>query len=414
MAKRPALIKTKKKIARATPLTKRGKKLTGPDFTGWENWTGEQFYKFKNNAKYFYYENYQEADLLPEVWGWMKDNSYSTQDIRYAKTATGWNSISVWAAIICKLLRTGCPDFNQAEADYWESLPGTSGKVTPLTNFVKLRIDHAINAGKNEIPVSTDDEQVKTPTRQNIQEVMKERASDAFSEIEAITDEFFSASCPKEFSTKDRVHALLNEQKVLPHHVTRYIKQWENTKAEYEAVKLGKDQTLKEGYSRYTRTQINNMIRFSEQVIEQLNAYVAIKQATRTVRPKKAVPVEKIVSKLKYLKQFKDDALKLDLISVSPVKLHNCQEAWVYDTAKRKLHHYVADTYSQCLSVKGNTLLGFDKKESEIKTLRKPAEQLKQVMGSRPAARKYFKDIKAVAAIPNGRFNEAMVILKAF
>ena len=49
-----------------------------------------------------------------------------------------------------------------------------------------------------------------------------------------------------------------------------------------------------------------------------------------------------------------------------------------------------------------------------MKTLRKPTEQLKEVMGSRPAARKYFKDIKAVAAIPNGRFNEAMVILKAF
>jgi hypothetical protein len=50
----------------------------------------------------------------------------------------------------------------------------------------------------------------------------------------------------------------------------------------------------------------------------------------------------------------------------------------------------------------------------EIKTLRKPAEQLKEVMGSKPAARKYFNDIKAVATTPNGRFNEGMIILKAF
>jgi hypothetical protein len=35
-------------------------------------------------------------------------------------------------------------------------------------------------------------------------------------------------------------------------------------------------------------------------------------------------------------------------------------------------------------------------------------------MGSKPAARKYFKDIKAVATTPNGRFNESMIILKAF
>jgi hypothetical protein len=35
-------------------------------------------------------------------------------------------------------------------------------------------------------------------------------------------------------------------------------------------------------------------------------------------------------------------------------------------------------------------------------------------MGSKPAARKNFKDIKAVATVPNGRFNENMIILKAF
>jgi hypothetical protein len=74
----------------------------------------------------------------------------------------------------------------------------------------------------------------------------------------------------------------------------------------------------------------------------------------------------------------------------------------------------VADNYSQVLSVKGNTLLGFDIKYSEVKTVRKPAEQLKAVMGSRPAARKFFKDIKAVATCPNGRFNDKMIILKVY
>ncbi len=78
------------------------------------------------------------------------------------------------------------------------------------------------------------------------------------------------------------------------------------------------------------------------------------------------------------------------------------------------MHHFVADTYSKSLGVKGNTLLGFDKKESGVKTLRKPAEQIKALTGSKPAARKYFKEIKAVEAVPNGRFNEDMIILKAF
>jgi hypothetical protein len=102
------------------------------------------------------------------------------------------------------------------------------------------------------------------------------------------------------------------------------------------------------------------------------------------------------------------------LVSISPIKLHGASEAWVYDSAKRKLHHYIADDYSKAFTVKGNTLLGFDTAKSEVKTLRKPAEQLKEIMGSKPAARKYFNDIKAVATASNGRFNENMIILKAF
>jgi hypothetical protein len=391
-------------------MVKRGKKLSGPDFTGWNNWTGEKFYKFKNDAKYFYYENYQEADLLPEVWGWMKENQYTNQDIKDAKAATGWNGISVWTAVICKLLRTGCPDFNQAEAEYWETLRGTSGQIMPLSNFIKVRIDCAINAGK--LSVSVDSDEVPKPvTRQNIQEVMKERASDACSEIEAIADEFMNESCPKEFTTRERVHAILNEQKVLPHHIGRYTKYWEDVKVEYEAAKIGKDSAIKEGYSKYTRAQLNNMIKFAGQIIDDLNAYIAIKQAARTVRPKKAVPVEKVVSRIKYRKA--DDTL--GLTSVSPTKLHQCTEAFVYDTAKRKIIWLVADDYSKCLVVKGNSVIGFDKKKSMSKTVRKPNEFLKTFMSaSRPATRKAVDSIKAVAAIPNGRFNENMVILKVW
>ena len=410
MARRPVLIKTKKRTTRATPMVKRGKKLSGPDFTGWNNWTGEKFYKFKNDAKYFYYENYQEADLLPEVWGWMKENQYTNQDIKDAKSATGWNGISVWTAVICKLLRTGCPDFNQAEAEYWETLRGTSGQIMPLSNFIKVRIDCAINAGK--LSVSVDSDEVPKPvTRQNIQEVMKERASDACSEIEAIADEFMNESCPKEFTTRERVHAILNEQKVLPHHIGRYTKYWENVKVEYEAAKIGKDSAIKEGYSKYTRAQLNNMIKFAGQIIDDLNAYIAIKQATRTVRPKKAVPVEKVVARIKYQKT--DDTL--GITSVSPTKLHQCTEAFVYDTAKRKIIWLVADDYSKCLIVKGNSIIGFDKKKSMSKTVRKPNEFLKVFMSaSRPATRKAVDEIKTVAAIPNGRFNENMVILKVW
>lgn len=161
--------------------------------------------------------------------------------------------------------------------------------------------------------------------------------------------------------------------------------------------------------------QIRYTIKVIEDIIAGFNGYISIKQIAKKPRAKKAVPVEKVVARLKYCKAFKDDALKIELIGLSPVKLHQCAEAFVYDTVKRKIIWLVADEYSKCLMVKGNTVIGFDKKKSMIKTVRKPGEFLKSFMsGGRPSTRKLVDEIKAVAAIPNGRFNENMVILKVW
>jgi hypothetical protein len=188
---------------------------------------------------------------------------------------------------------------------------------------------------------------------------------------------------------------------------------WNKKFEEFSEVQKGKSE-LAEGYKHYSKIQIKNIIKYIEQVCNDLNAYVNVKKAQKAPRKRKAVPVEKLVAKLKFCKEFKDPASKLDLVSLHPVKLHGSSEAWVYDTAKRKLHHYVADEYSKTFTVKGNTLLGFCNKQSEVKTLRKPSEQIKEIVGSKPAARKYFKDIKAVSVAPTGRFSDTMIILKAF
>jgi hypothetical protein len=418
MARRSVLTKTKKKSTR-TSTTRRSKTISGPDFTGWEKMTGQQFNQFKHSAKYFYYENFQEADLLPEVWKWMKDNGYSAQDVRYAKAAKGLRAIGIWPAIMCKMLHTGCPDYNETEADYWESLPGTGDVLHPMTKGVKDRIVAAIHAGKKvvqtEKQTEVEEAKLEKPVRQNIQELMRERASEAFGELEGLADEHVIAGYPKEFPTKDAVLGFLNAQKVLPQHLSSYIKHWENLKAEYEEAKAGKCPQLNECYSNHTRTQLNNKIRFADQIIENLTAYIAIKQVARVPRVRKAVPVEKIVAKLKHLKVFKDDTLKLDLVGLPPTKLHHASEAFVYDSVKRKLIWLVADDYSKCLFVKGNTVLGFDTKRSMSKTIRKPGEFLTAFnKASRPAIRKMIGDIKSVVAVPNGRFNDNMIILKAW
>jgi hypothetical protein len=245
--------------------------------------------------------------------------------------------------------------------------------------------------------------------RPNVQEIMREKAFDAAGELESIFDDWIT-----EGKVTQKTVDIVAKFSVLPQHIPLIVEIWKRKFEEFNEVSEGTDEQLNEAYSYLGKVKLRNTIKFIEQVLSDLNSYISIKKASKAPRKRKAVPVEKIVAKLKYLKVFKDPVNKLDLISVHPTKLHGASEAWVYDTAKRKMHHYIADEYSKAFTVKGNTVLGFDNTASEMKTLRKPGEQIKEIMGSKPAARKYFKDIKAVGAVPNGRFNQNMIILKAF
>jgi len=263
----------------------------------------------------------------------------------------------------------------------------------------------------NKPMVVSDEVEVEVPisNRPNVQEIMKEKAREAAGELEGVFDDFMTIG--KATSKTVDVVAKFN---VMPQHIPLIVDIWKKKQEEFEEVQEGTDKDLKEAYGHLGKVQLRNVLKFIEQVLGDLNSYISIKKASKAPRARKAVPVEKIVSKLKYQKEFKDATTKMHLVSIHPTKLHGASEAWAYDTAKRKLYHYVADEYSKTFTVKGNTLLGFDNNKSEVKTLRKPAEQLKEIMGSKPAARKFFSEIKAVATSPNGRFNENIIILKAF
>ena len=278
-------------------------------------------------------------------------------------------------------------------------------RIQQLIHKPEVRAISTISGAKKE-------EVVKESNRPNVQEIMKDKAREAAGELEGLFDEFILAGSPTKHSLRPMDEVA--KKNVLPQHISILTDVWKKKQAEFEEVVKGTDSQIVQGYSHFSKTQLKNIVKFIDQVINDLNSYVSVKKASKAPRKRKAIPVEKVVAKLKYLKEFKDTTTKLDLTSVHPVKLHGASEAWVYDTAKRKLHHYIADEYSKSFTVKGNTLLGFDANASEVKTLRKPAEQIKEIMGSKPAARKYFKDIKAVATSPNGRFNDGMIILKAF
>lgn len=314
-----------------------------------------------------------------------------------------------------KLVRK-VPDSRMIPTAGWMARAALRGLAldTRQTEFLNNAVDKLVLHAKSIKEESEASDMPTQANRANVQEVMRERASEAAGEVDHMFDQFLTDGCPKNVDVEKKIVEELESRKILTQHVPALMKRWQRILAEYNEVLTTKDEQLKEGYTAYSKSQMKAQIAFAEQVIAALNGYVSLKQATKKVRVRKPVPVEKIVARLKHAKAFKDASQKLDLTGLSPAKLHGASEAWVYDVKRRKMHHYVADTYGKTLAVKGNTLLGFDKNESKIKTLRKPAEQIKELVGSKPAARKYFDQIKAVAVTPKGRFSKDMIILRAF
>jgi hypothetical protein len=184
---------------------------------------------------------------------------------------------------------------------------------------------------------------------------------------------------------------------------------WKRRLDELEQVVAGRDAQLAEGYGQFGKLQVKNLVKFAEQVIADCGSYVQLKKVERKPRKKKAVSPEKLTARFKYLREF--DELKLKSQAVTD--LVNAQEAWLYDTKKRKLIYVVADTHAGQFTVKNNMLIGFDPTNSVQKTLRKPAEQIRALLqGGVAQHRKSFKDIKATEVKFNGRGNENLILLK--
>lgn len=240
-----------------------------------------------------------------------------------------------------------------------------------------------------------------------IQDHLREKVSECCGELEGMFDDFVVAGA--KMSADFKPIALMRGMNISPNMVSTVSAVWELRLAEFTEVLAGEDADLVEGYSHLTKNQLKQCVKFCETVINDCVSYVQLKKVERKPRAKKAVSPEKLTRKFKFLKEFEELGLKSEPVT----KLVNAGEAWLYDTAKRKLIHVVADAHIGTFTIKGSAIIGFDALQTVQKTLRKPAEQIKLVMGSKPQARKDFAAIKATETKWNGRGNNNLIILRA-
>ena len=423
--------KPKKKVVRGAPRIKRGAKLTSPGWEGWEEWTGEQIHRHREFCRSWLYENFKPADLYPYVYKWMEASEYTKEQVKQAKAAPA-SAVSVTAGIIAKQLLEGMPDYVERENEYWESLPGTQGSKKPVSEFLKKRIDIAIEEGSKVVEVKQEEEKSKgnvyVPT---IQERLMEQARQQSEKIDDWLEGWIldpATFDPKGFDFKKH----FTDMGVTQAHARKLKAFYENELADYDELermptagqlKKMDEHTqdmwtqLKEGYNHIKKADIKKLRTAIEELMTALDFLIESAKAVRKPRKTKPKSATKLVEKLKYCKT--DDKFKL--ASFSPEQIIGASEVWVFNVKTRKLGKYVASNIDpkgmkregSGLSVKGTTIIGFDETASVQKTLRKPEEKLKEFKDAgKVKLRTFLDDINAVDIKLNGRINLDTILLK--
>jgi len=420
MAKGKSLMKpgTRKK---KPVIRKQRSKAQDPNWTTALDMSGQAYHRYKMVSVDWYYQERKPVELFPDLLAWMKENGYSKEDIATIKRH-GYSGI-VYPSIYARCLRQGMPDIHPEHNAYWQTLPGTIGDVHPTSDYIKKSIAQAIERTPTAPKLVVDNTKPKVE-RKTIQENMRDKANDIEGAVHQLVDEFVNSDykdldkysvmkllreegCPPQTIDiiANPLRAQLNEINELLAPPTK--KQLEKM-SEQEQDMIAQ---LQEGYSHLGKLQIRSLQKFLEKAVADCASYVQVKKADRQPRPAKQKTPAQFVRKFKYLKKFEE----LDLTSVSPEKMVHGSEAWLYNTKTRKLIYVIADETIKTYNIKNNSVIGFDPNKSVQKTLRKPAEQLKELMNAgKPNNRKQFANIKATEIKYNGRGNEHVVILKAW
>lgn len=240
------------------------------------------------------------------------------------------------------------------------------------------------------------------PVMPNIQDRIREKASECIGELEGLLDEYTLSK----FTSNPKPYGVMHTLNIKGVHTNRILEHWKRIRAEYDTVLTTEDELIKEGYSNFSKTEIKKIVGFCDSIITDCMKVVDEANKSRKPRQRKQKTPEQLVSKLKYLD--KHEAL----VSENSKDIIGAIQLWVYNTKSRKLGCYNADDASG-LSVKGSSIIGFNESKSTQKKLRKPEVTLPEILkGGKVYLRTALDDIKAVPATLNGRLNTDTILLR--
>lgn len=378
-------------------------KYTGeePSWDDYEKLTPEEF-NHKLHAAYNWYNYYYTIkDFDLEVINYLsRQHKFKAKQIAKVKALSSWR-ISLVVRVYAKLFNSGI-NLNHGGKDVHEW----------ILNQVNNAIETPDYSLMNNTGDSTDSPKKKSTSKKEkfvitIQDRLREQCSDIGGVIEETSDLIRTTKKPVEFKAYD----LFKERNMPQQFCGKLLAHFQPMMNELiqSQSKKPEDASVVEGYQSADKKVIKLLVAFYKSVIDDIESYNTTKKTVKKTRVKKAPSKEKVVSKLKFLKE----DLTLKVASVAPSSIIGATQVWIYNVKTRKLGVINADPQIKSLSIKGTYIEGYDTKTSVSKTLRKPAEQIKEFMtAGKIKLRTFLTSIKATEVLFNGKINKDTLLLK--
>ncbi len=392
--------KVKKEKVTSVSIRENAKRDYSPKWDAIETLSASEYNsKFREAMKYYRMES-SAKELKPKVIDWMGRNGYNRDQITEFKKTKDWRCNLTMGAIAACLVK-GMPGVRQ----------GFNGNKS-AADWLKQQIAESVEQGKWDIEEIETVKTTKTVVPVvTIQDRLREAAGNMSEELDAAIDSWITN--PEAFNPKDiKVINLLKGKGAKAAH-SRIIKGYfQRNYNELLELSSGKaDDQLKEAYKHNSRKNVNKLIDFYNAIMATCEQIAAEQKVLKKPRAAKVKPAEELVKKLKFMLS----DTKLGITSAPPTTIVGAQSVVVYNTKTRKIGYYIART-SAGFSVKNSSIVNFTEKSTQ-KTLRKPAEQMKEFKDQNTQKRVetwFIKNVKTTETLLNGRFSEDTIILKVY
>jgi len=340
-----------------------------------------------NSAINWYSNNSSKKELKKYTIDYAKKNSFTEEQIEKLDSEPYTTFEFSVVGGLCRIHNKGCP------------------LTEKLTRFIHDNIQPILSRKRTKEPQAVNKPKI------SVQDRIVNQVRDYLSELERYVDCYLDnliSSSPdkmKDLSEWIRERDVKSQQ-------SQMIADWYRPKISQIQAAIDGDSVMREGYSFLSLPKLRRYCEFFRNMVNVFDENSKITKAVRKPRAKKKKSPDKQVAKLKYLKEYDMNGKKL--VSIDPREIVNASKIVVYNTKYNKITLYEKSSLVDGFSIKGCTLIGFDQKNSVSKKIRKPESfDFARFLGGARAINNAFKDITTKESLPNGRFNENIVILQA-